>query len=128
MTRPASRYPTELELAILKVLWREGPLPVRPVRDALAPERDLAYTSVMTVMSIMVDKGYLKRSKRGGSYVYRPVITQASTARRMLDDVVNRVYDGSVGLAALHLLESKDLSEEELKALRKLLDEKEEKP
>lgn len=124
MTRPASRYPTELELEILKVLWRDGPLAVRPVRDALAETRDLAYTSVMTVMNIMVDKGYLRRVKKGGSYVYRPVVNHQSTALRMLQDVVQRAFDGSAGAAALHLLEANALSADELQALRKLLEER----
>lgn len=129
MTRPASRYPTELELEILKVLWGEGPLTVRAVRDALAPTRDLAYTSVMTMMNIMTEKGYLKRRKRGQGYVYQPKVNRQSTARRMLDDVVERVFDGSAAAAMLQLLESRAIDEGELAALRRLLEEKsEEKP
>ena len=57
MARPRSRFPTELELDILKTLWRSGPATVRQVREALEPQRSLAHTSVMTVMNIMVDKG-----------------------------------------------------------------------
>jgi predicted transcriptional regulator len=129
MTRPASRYPTELELEILKVLWAEGPLTVRAVRDALAGTRDLAYTSVMTMMNIMTDKGYLKRRKQGQGYVYQPKINRQSTAGRMLDDVVERVFDGSAAAAMLQLLESRTIDEGELAALRRLLEEKsEEKP
>ena len=71
MARPASRHPTELELEILKVLWREGPLSGRQVRDALVPFRDLAYTSVMTVMNIMAGRpGALTPTTRGS--VSRP--------------------------------------------------------
>lgn len=124
MTRPASRYPTELELEILKVLWKEGPLPVRAVREALSPERDLAYTSVMTMMNIMTDKGYVTRTKKGNGFVYKPKVNWQSTASRMLDDVVDRVFEGSAGSAALHLLEAGDIDEAELDALRRLLDRK----
>lgn len=121
MTRPASRYPTELELEILKILWRDGPATVRQVRDTLAETRDLAYTSVMTIMNIMDDKRYLKRAKKGGSYVYKPVLTRNNTASGMLNDLVERVFDGSPAAAALHLLESAEIDASELEALRALL-------
>src|SRR5688572_12485081 len=99
MARPASHHPTELELEILKVLWRDGPHPVRHVRDALAtasPPRELAYTSVMTVLNIMAEKGYVRRTKddagagAGGSFTYHPKVTQNSTTARMLKDLVDR--------------------------------------
>jgi predicted transcriptional regulator len=122
MPRSASRYPTDLELVILKVLWQQGPSTVRQVRDALADERALAYTSVMTVLSIMTDKGYVRRRKAKGSYVYRPVLEQHSAARAMLSDVVNRVFDGSAAAAAVHLLESADIDREELHELQQLLE------
>ncbi len=122
--RPASRYPTELELEILKVLWRDGPSPVRHVREALATARDLAYTSVMTVMNIMTEKGYLTRARKRGGYVYRPRITHQWTARRMLGDVVDRVFDGSAAAAMLHLIESGQINDAELESLRKLLEER----
>ncbi len=127
MTRPASKYPTELELEILKILWRDGPGPVRQIRDALAETRDLAYTSVMTMMNIMADKGYVRRMRKGGGYVYRPRVTRQWTARQMLGDVVARVFDGSAGAAALHLLETGEIDAEELAELRRLLKAKGEK-
>ncbi len=71
MARPASPHPTELELEILKILWRDGPAVVQHVRDALAPERKLAYSSVITIMNIMTDKGYLSRVKDGKGYRYK---------------------------------------------------------
>jgi len=126
MGRPSSKHPTELELEILKILWRGGPLPVREVRDALATVRKLAYTSVMTVMNIMVDKGYLSRKKEGASYVYRPRVTERGTARRMLSDLVDRVFDGSAAAVMVNLLESAELDETELRELRALLKRKSE--
>lgn len=126
MTRPASKYPTELELEILKVLWRDGAGPVRQVRESLAETRELAYTSVMTIMNIMVDKGYLQRTRKGGGFSYRPKVTRQWTAMQMLGDVVDRVFDGSAGAAALHLVETGDIDANELAELRRLLDDKEE--
>ena len=124
MARPTSRHPTKLELEILKILWGDGPASVREVRDALAPARDLAYTSVMTIMSIMTDKGYLKRAKKGGSYVYRPRITERTTTRRMLGDLVDRAFDGSAAAVMLNLLESTDLETADLEQLRELISRK----
>ena len=124
MGRPASQHPTELELEILKVLWRDGPAPVRHVRDALAAAgRDLAYTSVMTIMNIMADKKYVRRTKDAGgaSFVYHPRVSEKSTSRRMLKDLVDRVFGGSAAAAMLHLLETSDVTDEELHQLRQLI-------
>ena len=121
MARPRSRHPTELELEILKVLWREGPLPVRDVRDAIVGFRELAYTSVMTIMNIMTRKGYLRRKKHGASYVYRTSITQRATTRRMLRDLVDRAFDGSAAAVMVKLLETADIDAAELDQLRQLI-------
>ena len=124
MARPASKHPTQLELEILKILWRDGPAAVRHVRQALAPDRKRAHTSVMTVMNIMVDKGYVTRAKDGGSYVYRPVVSEQTTQQRMLTDLVDRAFDGSATAAMLNLLETSDLDGEEIKRLRALINRK----
>jgi len=121
MARPASKHPTELELEILKILWREGPSPGRTVRDALVGFRDLAYTSVMTILNIMVDKGYLRRRKRGGRYRYEARVTQEATTRRMLKDIVERAFDGSAATVMLKLLETADIEDDELVRLRELV-------
>jgi len=124
MARPASKHPTELELEILKVLWRCGPSTGQDVRDGLAPDRDLAYTTVMTVLGIMLDKGYVSRRKDGASYLYRTRVSEKATARQMLRDLVSRVYDGSVETVLVNLLESSDLDRAEIQRLRQLLDRK----
>lgn len=124
MTRPSSRHPTELELEILKILWRDGPSSVRHVRDALVDFRDLAYTSVMTIMTIMIRKGYLQRSRKGKSYTYTPLTTEEETARGIVDDLVDRVFDGSAAAAVMQLLDTTDIDEAELADLRDLIDRK----
>ena len=124
MARPASKHPTNLELEILKILWEASPLTGRQVRDALVAFRDLAYTSVMTIMGIMEDKGYVRRKKQGGSFVYSARIKQETTTRRMLLDLVERAYDGSVTSAVVNLLEASDVDPEELKQLRELIRQK----
>jgi predicted transcriptional regulator len=130
MPRPASQHPTDLELEVLKALWRLGPATVRQVRDARAagapgsPPRGLAYTSVMTVMTIMTNKGYLRRTKADGGYVYRAKVARHTTVGRMLRDLVERAFSGSAGAAALNLLESSEITHDELRQLRALIDRK----
>ncbi len=124
MARPRSKHPTELELAILKVIWEQGPQPVKEVRQGLRPARKLAYTTVMTMMNIMVDKGYLSREKKGARYVYQPEVSMKTTMRGILRDMVNRVFDGSAAAVMVNLLESADLDEAETRKLRQLLKRK----
>lgn len=118
MPRPSSKHPTELELAILKILWRDGALSGREIRDVLAGDRELSYQSVMTMLGIMEDKGYVRRKKSGGSFAYSARVTEKATSKRMLRDVVDRVFDGSAGAAMVHLLESSDIDADDLQRLR----------
>ena len=124
MSRPSSRYPTELELEILKILWRDDTASVRQVRDALTGFRDLAYTSVMTIMTIMARKGYLKRAKMGKSYIYETRVTEKATRRGILGDLVERLFSGSATALMVNLIETGDIDDNELEKLRSLLDEK----
>lgn len=125
MARQQAKHPTELELEILKVLWKQGALSGREVREALAKaSRDLTYTSVMTVLGIMEEKGCVRRKKQDGNFQYSARLSEKVTTRRMLEDVVKRAYDGSVMAAMVNLLETGDIDAEEIKQLRKLLKDK----
>lgn len=124
MPRSMSKHPTELELEILKVLWRLGPSTVRQVRDELAAVRDLAYTTVMTMMTIMSGKGYVKRNKDGRSYVYQATYQEQKASKNMLQDVVDRLFGGSTRAVMQHLLETSELDEAELKQIRQLINRK----
>lgn len=125
MARPTSEYPTELELEILKLLWLESPQVVEDVRAALAESgRDLTYSSVITVMNIMVRKGYLERAKQGRAFEYRPIVMEEDINRGMLNDIVDRVFDGSAAAVMLTLLESSDVDESELSAIKRLIQRK----
>jgi predicted transcriptional regulator len=124
MARPQSRYPTELELAILKILWRHGPCSVRQVRNELAQVRDLAYTSVMTVLGIMVRKKYLRRTRAGTGYLYHAVLTEESAESNMLRDIVQRVFDGSAIAVMQRLIETSDLDRDELDQIKQLIQRK----
>ena len=117
--RPPSKHPTELELEILQVLWENGSKSGQEIRRELEVQRSLTYQSVMTVLGIMEEKGLVSRRKGGGLFQYRARVTQTATSKRMLRDLVDRLFGGSATSAMINLLESSDLSDEELEQLRK---------
>jgi predicted transcriptional regulator len=125
MARPASDYPTDLELEILKVLWDESPLPVRDVRNRLETAgRPLAHSSVITVLNIMVRKGYLRRRKEGKAFLFSPKVEKQSMSGGIVGDVLTRLFDGSPSAMILNLLETADIDSDELQELRKLINRK----
>jgi BlaI family transcriptional regulator, penicillinase repressor len=125
MARPASRYPTELELEILKVLWQQSPLLAREVQGTLAEVgRELAKTSVITTLNTMVDKSYLKRKMQGNTYLFSPKITEEEVGNRVLGDVVDRVFDGSTASVVMKLFDVRDIDDDELKELRRAINRK----
>lgn len=125
MARPASRYPTELELQILKVLWQQSPRLAREVQATLAEDgRELAKTSVITTLNTMVEKKYLKRKKDGNTYLFSPQISEEEVGNRVLGDVVDRVFDGSTASVVMKLFDVREIDNAELKELRRAIDRK----
>lgn len=124
MARPASEHPTELELQILKVLWEDSPANAEQVRAALAeldPPRDLTYSSVITMLNIMVKKGLLTRAKAGRAFEFSPRVEEKAVNRNMVGDLVRRVFDGSATALMLEVLETQNLDPEELKLVRRMI-------
>jgi predicted transcriptional regulator len=114
-----------LELQILKLLWGRSPQLAREVQAALAETgRDLAKTSVITTLNTMVGKKYLTRRRQGHMFLFAPRITEETVSRLVLDDVVDRVFDGSAATVVLKLCEAEDIDEKDLKELRRLIDRK----
>jgi predicted transcriptional regulator len=125
MPRPTSEHPTELELLILKILWEEAPLPVRDVRKRLAARgRKLAHTSVITTLGTMFDKRYVTRSQQGNAFYFSARVHEEDVSRRMLGDLVNRVFDGSAAAVMVRLFECSDIDADDLKELKKLVSQK----
>ena len=119
----------DLETAVMNVVWEKGEATVHDVRAALAPQRDAAYTTVMTVMSRLAAKGVLRRRKSGRAYVYEPVAEQEQLAGSMLSGLVDRLYGGSSTRAIAHLLEAEEsVTESELDRLELLIRQKRERP
>lgn len=114
--------PTEGELAILRVLWERGPLPVREVQHVLDAIRPTGYTTVLKLMQIMTEKGLVKRDEKVRPQIYRPRYTQEKTQRQLLRDLMQRAFGGSVKALVMQALPAGKASPEELHELEELLD------
>ncbi len=122
MTAP--RPLTELELEVMKAVWELGGGTVRQVHDALAAERPLAYTTVQTMMNILVGKGHLKREAgEGRANVYAPAHPRSRVVSGMVDDLVSRLFQGSARPLVLSLVKERKISREELEEILRAADE-----
>lgn len=123
MPRPKSKYPTEQELELMKILWREGELSVREVREHLADAgKDLAHTTLVTMLNLMTEKRFVSRKPKGNSYLFRPRISQEKVGGGMANDLVTRVFGGSPSALMLSLLNHETLSGEERDRLLALIE------
>ncbi len=117
---------TPLELEIMKVLWQEGTANVQTVQQRLQPERTLAYTTVQTMLNVLVRKGKARRTLNERAYIYRPAVSRQSAIAQAVGDLVERVFGGSSEDLVLTLLRTRRLTPEKLARLQKLMDQAEE--
>jgi len=110
---------TDRELDVMNVLWDAGSATVAEVRERLSD--DLAYTTVLTVLRTLDQKGYVAHIGEGRAHRYRPLVKRAAAGRSALRRLVEKVFDGSPELLLTQLVSDKNLSDEELRRLRKLL-------
>jgi predicted transcriptional regulator len=113
--------PTEAELAILRVLWDEGPSTVRCVHDALA-DRETGYTTTLKLMQIMADKRLVTRDESARTHVYSARVTRRSTQRQLVTDLMERAFGGSAAALVQHALQASPASPEELREIERLID------
>src|SRR3954470_7447089 len=111
---------TEQELEIMKIVWERESTTVRDVYEALLERRKVAYTTVMTMMKILEQKQYLKKSQADRAYVYRPAQPKRQVIGDMVRDFVNRVFNGSAEPLLVHLVEEHNFSPEELEEIARL--------
>jgi predicted transcriptional regulator len=117
---------TPQELAIMKVIWRFDHVTVREVYEALRERRTIAYTTVMTMMRLLEEKGYLQKELAGRAHVYRPAKPRHQVVGAMVRDFVDRVFDGASDKLLLHLARDNRLSEKQRRIVEKLIQETEE--
>ena len=122
MARPKSKTPTPAELAVLKVLWEHGPCTVREVLQHLPSDRKRAYTSVMTLLSVMTEKGMLLRKSSGRAFVYSAKGDQDSTLGKIMGEMLGRAFDGSASTLVAHLLQQSSPNPDELDQIHKAIE------
>ena len=123
MARPRLDRPTNAELAILRVLWQRGSGTVREVHEAAARDEQVGYTTTLKLLQIMVEKGLAGRTEEGRLHRYWPRVSESDTQRRMVADLVERVFGGSTEGLVMKALSSKRATPDELERIRQLIDE-----
>jgi BlaI family transcriptional regulator, penicillinase repressor len=125
MRKPSSTL-TPQELAIMKVVWRLDRATVRGVYESLRKTRAIAYTTVMTMMNVLEDKGYLEKASDGRAHVYTPTKPRQQVVGAMVRDFIDRVFDGASSSLLLHLAKDSKLTDRQRKAVQKIIQELEE--
>ena len=113
---------TPLELEIMNVLWETGPANVQAVQAKMTG-RDLAYTTVQTMLNILHRKSKVKRTLKDRAYFYRPSVSRSQVVSQTIGDVVDRLFGGSAESLVMSLVETKHLTPEKLARLNKLVKE-----
>ena len=115
---------TPQELEIMKIVWSRGASTVRDVYELLRKKRKVAYTTVMTMMNILVDKKHLRKETVDRVYRYEPTKPKKQVVGAMVRDFVGRVFDGSARPLLLQLVEDRHLTEADLQEIEQLIEEK----
>ncbi len=120
MANRKSEHLTPLELEIMHVLWETGPANVQTVQLQL--KRDLAYTTVQTMLNILLRKKKVKRALKDRAYLYKTAVSHSQVVSHTINDVIERLFGGSAESLVMSLVETKHLTPEKLARLNQLLD------
>ena len=120
MRKPDSTL-TPQELALMKILWRRGRATVRDVYEELRQTRQVAYTTVMTMLNVLETKGHVQKEKQDRAFLYRPSRGEQAVVSSMVREFVNRVFDGASRPLLLHLAKDRKLTPEEREKLLSLI-------
>lgn len=115
---------TDRELDVMAVLWERGPSTVAEVRETLNArlEEPLAYTTVLTILRILEEKGRLRHTEEGRAHRYHPLVAREEAGRSALKDVLARIFGGSPEQLVTQLVSDRDLTDAELRRMREILD------
>jgi BlaI family penicillinase repressor len=125
MRKPSATL-TPQELAIMKIVWRLETATVRDIYEAMRKTRPIAYTTVMTMMGVLEDKGYLVKKTRGRAHAYTPTKPRHQVVGAMVRDFVDRVFDGASSALLLHLAKDSRLTDRQRKAVQRIVEEMDE--
>jgi BlaI family penicillinase repressor len=119
----AKPKPSAGELEILSVLWRRGPSTVHQVQPELKRGDRVAYTTVLKLLQIMFEKGLVRRDESTRPHVFRAAVAENQVKRRLVNDLLDDVFEGSAMSLVMQALSAKPASAEDVRKLRELLDE-----
>jgi predicted transcriptional regulator len=125
MARKQSPTLTDAELRPMEVLWNRGPSTVAEVVDALPTDLGLSYSTVLTTLRILEQKGYVKHSKNGAAFVYRSIVDRTQAQKKAVHHVLNRFFEGSPELLVMNLIETDQIDSDDLQRLQKLIKDSE---
>jgi len=125
MTKAKANQPTEVELQILRVLWELGPSPVREIHAQLSANKGTNYSTTVKMLSVMLEKGLVMRDEQASPHIYRPAMSRQAAGKRMVKDLIDKVYDGAAMSLVLQALASSRATKEEIEEVRRLLDQME---
>jgi predicted transcriptional regulator len=114
---------TKQELEIMKIVWNRNSATVRDVYETLREQRQIAYTTVMTMMKILEKKKFLKKTQQDRAFVYQPVRPKEQVIRTIVQDFVTRVFDGSAEPLLMHLVKDRHLSEKDVREITRMIRE-----
>src|SRR3954453_1046216 len=103
MSKKKNEQLTPLELEIMQVLWEAGPAPVQAVQESL--KRELAYTTVQTMLNVLLKKGKVKRTLKDRAYIYRPIVSRRQVVSQTIGDIVDRMFGGSAEDLVMGMIE-----------------------
>jgi BlaI family penicillinase repressor len=127
MAKKSLPQPTERELAILRILWDNGPGTVQQVNAEMNRERPTGYTTTLKLMQLMVEKGLLLRDEAKYKHIYSPAMSEERTLNQVVANLLDRAFAGSAEKLVMRALSAKKVSHEELARIRALLEKMEEK-
>ncbi len=127
MAKTRAIQPTEVELQMLRILWELGPSPVREIHARLNADKGTNYSTTVKMLSVMLEKGLVKRDEKASPHIYRPALTRETAGKRMLHNLIEKVSDGAAMSLVLQALASTAATKEELDEVRRMLDQMEAK-
>ena len=123
MKKISQAQPTEVELQILRILWELGPSPVREIHGKLNELKGTNYSTTVKMLSVMLEKGLVKRDEDSQPHIYRPVLTRKKAGKKMVGELIEKVYDGAAMSLVMQALASSKPSSEEIEEIRDFLDQ-----
>ncbi|MEP2670308.1 MAG: BlaI/MecI/CopY family transcriptional regulator [Cyclobacteriaceae bacterium] len=122
-TKKNNTKPTEKELEILHVLWQKGPCSVKEVHAEMGGDETNGYTTILKFLQIMFEKDIVSRQKSGKLHLYKAIATKENTKQQMVTKIIDTVFEGSASQLVMSALGNNKSSKEELKAIKKYIDE-----